>query len=67
MRYSENSWLITKVDDTEFGPVYPIQLKILKYENHEDWGVLVATMAIMKDFVLNHCELRVSWFQLPVK
>ena len=37
-----NSMFTTVVDVTELGPVYPIQLKKLKYEEHEDEGAMGA-------------------------
>ena len=37
-----NGWFTTVVDVTELGPVYPIQLKQLKYEEHEDEGAMGA-------------------------
>ena len=37
-----HSWFTSVVDSTELGPVYPIQLKPLKYEDHEDEGPMGA-------------------------
>ena len=34
--YCPHSWFTNVVDGTELGQVYPIQLKPLKYEDHED-------------------------------
>ena len=48
-----HSWFTTVVDGTELGPVYPIQLKPLKYLYHENEGAMGATMAVMKDFGIN--------------
>ena len=56
-----HSWLTSAVDGTDFGPVNPIQLKPLKYEDQEDEGAMGAKgaiMAIMEDFcVYIHIKL----------
>ena len=38
------------VDNNELCPVYPFQLKQLKYEDPEDEGAVEATMDFMVDF-----------------
>ena len=38
------------MDGNELGPVYPFQLKQLKYENPSDEGAVGATMDFMVDF-----------------
>ena len=46
-------WFTSVVDGTELGPVYPIQLKPLKYEGHEVEGVTGAMVGIRTYFGIN--------------
>ena len=45
-----HSWFATLVDSNELGPVYPFQLKQLKYEDPYREGAVGATMDIIIDF-----------------
>ena len=47
------------MDGNELGPVYPFQLKQLKYEDPQDEGVVGATMDFMIDWGINiHIPLK---------
>ena len=61
----KNSCFTTVVDGTELGPVYIIQLKPLKYEDHADEGATGASIANMTHFNIN-INIQLNFFKCNV-
>ena len=55
VNYVAHSWFISVIDSNGIGPVQPVQVKQLKYEDHADEGVMGSMVTFIVDLgVTNH-------------